>query len=273
MLYVSNSPADSIDPFGFFKKGRGYYTPDETIPNRFRVIDGGGNNVGGSLKGSGRIPQTPTSPALNRSPVRYPAPLPRANPLGIIHPLLGGAAPQNSGDFSDQSDQYDLNQRSFTEDQRRLLEDDPYYRSQRGNLKIDEEGKCGCLAGAVPRIPNIPNKDWYKYATQVSGTKDDYAVVPRNATGVVFDGLDTKQKRLVWEAKYGLGVIFYQGLNPKFVAAKENYLKNIPIQLMNEARVAKICKFSFKVAFSEKGVADYFKKELPYLDINHIKYK
>lgn len=117
----------------------------------------------------------------------------------------------------------------------------------------------GCISTEVARIPNRPEKDWYKYATQVSGSSNDFFVLSYGGAGAVFDGRTSGTVDL-WEAKHRHGIVFYKGSDPEIQQDRDNAINNTDAQLAREAEVAATCRYHLTAAFSNPSVANFFKR-------------
>jgi RHS repeat-associated protein len=257
--YVGNSPVDSIDPFGYFKKGRGYFTQDEAIPSRFRVNDGVGSsrpipNTGGS----------PTRP-IPRTGGGSPQPTPRSFPVNIYgYPGVFDGLDTNLGKWRSNIDTDQL-----SEEQQNILSNPKSKAAQNfKHLKpdpntCDDKGK-KCFTGQVPT--HLGGDYGGGYATYVTGSTGDFIIFPQNGKVAFFDGLIQSQgelhrkfnvstKRHVAEVKIvteSVKVPFLRGIN----------LAQFTVAAQDDLSIARACKYKYSFVVNDAAFAKDLQKNL-----------
>ncbi len=134
-----------------------------------------------------------------------------------------------------------------------LLEHPNFERYARNATKEDDTG---CIAAPVSgHIGTTQDAPAARYATQVSGSPDDYFVMTRNGVGTTFDGL-TPSTRNVWEAKHDYYNFFFSN-NPQYTdQARAEKLIEWDGQKNTQMQVASNCEYNLTWAFSDISVAE-----------------
>lgn len=143
---------------------------------------------------------------------------------------------------------------SLTDKQKQGLQEHPKFARYARTATQDPNNQC--ISATVPgHLGNAPDEDPYKYATQVSGSPDDYFVLSFSGVGVVFDGL-TPGTRHVWEAKHG----YFSLINPNSFLTqnqKDSIINDMLYQALDQNKVANECQYQLTWAFSNESVANY----------------
>jgi hypothetical protein len=142
----------------------------------------------------------------------------------------------------------------LTPEQKKTLLEHPNFERYARNATKDDD--TGCIAAPISgHLGTSQDKPAARYATQVSGSPDDYYAMAPSGLGTTFDGL-TPNTRNLWEAKYGYYSFFFE--YPPGVTDEDRAEKLIEWdgQKNTQMEVANDCGYNLTWAFSDIAVAE-----------------
>ncbi len=151
------------------------------------------------------------------------------------------------------------NNLSLNSDQLKTLQERPNFaRYVRNGNDTQQDSNTGCISATIPgHLGDNPQKpEPALYATQLSGSPNDYFVLSHTGLGSTFDGLTTGTRH-VWEAKYDYGFLFNSSYPQD---DKDITISDMFTQAFIENAVAQECNYQLTWAFSNGSVANAFEE-------------
>jgi RHS repeat-associated protein len=246
--YVENSPINYTDSKGYLK-GVPFPSPVKT-----------------------KIPFLPPFLAPIIEPLLFPDP--------TAYPWEGGGEinPWTGYGYRSKAE-YDAIQAELSKEQQDVLRNtNSQVARYRKHLKPDpnscDSKQRPCLAGDIPgHLGSATYPASGLYATYVSNSLNDYLVFSRTGASASFDG-NTPGTRNVWEAKLGQWYLNYdektiraitpRGQSPEDnLRKKRNIEREVEEEITREGKVARQCKYIFKIACSNVDAYHWYKKKFP----------